>query len=353
MPETPEKDPVISKSLSGYLFIASVLLLLSLAWALWQEFFGIRPWKDYEHEFVSRYSAYLHKQIPLQEQAEKDIENSPAYQTLQREYQDLEKSILPKKESIESQTALMDARMAGVLDRLTDVRSQVAAREYTIEHTTTDLNRKGTLEKTDLDPLKATKYTLSLQSLEGPGKFDKVTLDFKGLEDELARLQTMKSQLQAQEGDLLGLSFDQLFDGVCLWDTIEHLPNPREVVRRSAELLKPGGHLFLATGDFGAVLPRLQGLNWRQIHPPTHLFYFTRQSFRELCPRAGLEVVRFSTVTVHRRLGSVFQSLENLYGQSLTGRVASLALRVTPRGILNWNFPLNLGDTLCLVARKK
>jgi len=30
-----------------------------------------------------------------------------------------------------------------------------------------------------------------------------------------------------------------------------------------------------------------------------------------------------------------------------------LALRLTPRGILNWNFPLNLGDTLCLVARKK
>jgi len=159
--------------------------------------------------------------------------------------------------------------------------------------------------------------------------------------------------LQAQEGDLLGLRFDQLFDGVCLWDTIEHLPNPREVIQRSAELLKPGGRLFLTTGDFGALLPRLQGLKWRQIHPPTHLFYFTRQSFRELCRRVGLEIVRFSTVTVHRRLGSVFQSLENFYGRSLTGRVASFALRVTPRGILNWNFPLNLGDTLCLVARKK
>ena len=159
--------------------------------------------------------------------------------------------------------------------------------------------------------------------------------------------------LQAQEGDLLDLRFDQLFDGVCLWDTIEHLSNPREVVQRCAELLKPGGHLFLTTGDFGAVLPRLQGLRWRQIHPPTHLFYFTRQSFRELCPRVGLDVVRFSTVTVHRRLGSVFQALANFYSQSLTGRVASFALRVTPRGLLNWNFPLNLGDTLCLVARKK
>jgi SAM-dependent methyltransferase len=159
--------------------------------------------------------------------------------------------------------------------------------------------------------------------------------------------------LQAEEGDLLGLRLDQLFDGVCLWDTIEHLPNPREVIQSSTGLLKPDGHLFLTTGDFGAMLPRLQGLKWRQIHPPTHLFYFTRHSFRVLCQRVGLEVIRFSTVTVHRRLGSVFQSLENFYGRSLTGRVASFALRAAPRGILNWNFPLNLGDTLSLVARKK
>src|SRR5207253_6687485 len=120
-----------------------------------------------------------------------------------REYKDLEKSILPKKESIESQTALIDARMAGVLDRLTDVRSQVAAHGYTIEHATTDTTKKQALVDGDLRPLEASKYTLSLQSLEGPGIFDKVTLDFQGLEGELARLQAMKAQLQAQEGDLL------------------------------------------------------------------------------------------------------------------------------------------------------
>ena len=73
MPETPEKDPVVTSSVGGYLFIAAVLLLGSLAWALWQEFFGLRPWKDYERQFVARYSRYLHKEIPLQEQAEKDI----------------------------------------------------------------------------------------------------------------------------------------------------------------------------------------------------------------------------------------------------------------------------------------
>ena len=189
-------------------------------------------------------------------------------------------------------------------------------------------------------------YFLELIQKEYPGSMG-VDVFSAGVAQARAR------GLQAEEGDLLALRFDQRFDGVCLWDTIEHLPNPREVIQRSVELLKPGGYLFLTTGDFGALLPRVQGLRWRQIHPPTHLFYFTRRSFRELCSRVGLEVVRFGTVTVHRRLGSVLQSLESFYGNSLTGRFASLANRALPCGVLNWNFPLNLGDTLCLVARKK
>jgi cytochrome c551/c552 len=203
LPETPEKDPVVTNSVAGYLFIAAVLLLGSLAWALWQEFFGLRPWKDYERQFVARYSRYLHKEIPLQEQAEKDIENSADYKRLQREYQDLEESIKPKREGIESQTALLDARMSRVLDRLTDVRSQVAAREYSIEHSTTDPAKKHSLEDEELKPLEETHYNLTLQSLAGPGQFDQVTLNFQGLENELNRLQAMKAELQTQEGDLL------------------------------------------------------------------------------------------------------------------------------------------------------
>ncbi len=175
-----------------------------------------------------------------------------------------------------------------------------------------------------------------------------------GVDVAAAAVAFARSQgLDAREGDLLSVRLEGPFDAVCLWDTIEHLPHPYEVISAAAGLLKPGGHLFLTTGDFGALLSRLQGLKWRQIHPPTHLFYFTRRAFRELCGRVGLEVVRFGTVTVHRRLGSVLQSLEKFHGRSVTGRVASVVQRVLPAGLRNWCFPLNLGDTLYLVARKK
>jgi len=156
----------------------------------------------------------------------------------------------------------------------------------------------------------------------------------------------------ARDGNLLEMNIEERFDGICLWDTIEHLPQPFEFIERARQLLKPGGYCFLTTGDFGALLPRLQGLKWRQIHPPTHLFYFTRPSLRALCHRAGLQAVQFGTVSVHRRVGSALQALSRFRKDTMAGRMASVAERCLPKRVLDSCFATNLGDTLYLVAQK-
>ena len=76
MPEAPERDPVVGSSLSLLIFVGAVLLLLATAWALYDEFFGLRPWKRYEAVFARRYSAFLRKEIPKQADAEKSIRAS-------------------------------------------------------------------------------------------------------------------------------------------------------------------------------------------------------------------------------------------------------------------------------------
>jgi hypothetical protein len=82
------------------------------------------------------------------------------------------------------------------------------------------------------------------------------------------------------------------------------------------------------------------------------LFYFTRPSLRALCARVGLEVERFGTVRVYRRLRSALQALERFHAQAVTGRVAKVMLRTLPHRFLDWDVPLNLGDTLFLAAHK-
>ncbi len=55
-PEVPAQDPIVSRSTSGMMLVCALLLTSSLAWALYDEAFGQRPWKGMQKEFVSRYT---------------------------------------------------------------------------------------------------------------------------------------------------------------------------------------------------------------------------------------------------------------------------------------------------------
>ncbi len=135
MPDSPDKDPVVSQSLAVYLLISSVLLLLTLWWSLYDEFFGLRPWKDYQRAFVQRYGAFLRKQVPLQRAKEKAIENSPDYLALKQKLGEIEKETAPKIKELDAKAAQVDARTAAVLNLLTTARAYVGSQIYIIEHT--------------------------------------------------------------------------------------------------------------------------------------------------------------------------------------------------------------------------
>ena len=55
----PEQDPITSKSYAAHYVIATILLMLTLFWALWDEAWGQRPWKAFQETFKTRYSAFL------------------------------------------------------------------------------------------------------------------------------------------------------------------------------------------------------------------------------------------------------------------------------------------------------
>lgn len=92
------------------------------------------------------------------------------------------------------------------------------------------------------------------------------------------------------------------YDVICLWDTIEHLPEPFVYLKKAAAWLKPGGHLWLTTGDIGSHIARARGAKWRQIHPPTHLYYFDRSTIEKALLQAGLKMEKFEHVGQYRSL---------------------------------------------------
>ena len=55
----PEQDPITGKSYAIHYLIATVILIGTLFWALYDEAWGQRPWKAFQDQWKDRYSAFL------------------------------------------------------------------------------------------------------------------------------------------------------------------------------------------------------------------------------------------------------------------------------------------------------
>ncbi len=92
------------------------------------------------------------------------------------------------------------------------------------------------------------------------------------------------------------------------------------------ELLAPGGHLFITTGDIDSFNARLRGAKWRQIHPPTHVNYFSKRTLALMLERLGFRVAGVETASYYHTLFDVCAILE-LRGGAM-GKAAGVARRV-------------------------
>jgi len=201
LPETSEKDPVVSHSLALYLLVASILLVVTLGWALYDEFFGLRPWKAYQHEFVRRYARFLDSQIQRQTSAEASIQKSSDYLALERNLEDLHKTVDTQVRQVDEQSEAVQACTAVVLLRLTEARGKVGELTWTMEHTSS-LGGKKSLNK-DLKDYKKGPFHLILPACKPGGHGERLTLDFDQLEDKFNELQKEKGDLLLKKADLL------------------------------------------------------------------------------------------------------------------------------------------------------
>src|SRR5579872_4454802 len=96
-----QKDPVVHSSLSKALFIWSALLVLSMAWGLWDELYGIRPWKTYEARFRKEYAKFLEDRRQPESQFERTIKATPEYRRMDADMQAAEKAALPRATEID------------------------------------------------------------------------------------------------------------------------------------------------------------------------------------------------------------------------------------------------------------
>ena len=96
-------------------------------------------------------------------------------------------------------------------------------------------------------------------------------------------------------GSVNDLPADQLFDVITLWDVIEHVEKPLEIIQQSIAHLRPGGWLVLETGNYQSTSRIMSGDSWWAYHVE-HRWYFTPSSLELTMKHAGLENFRHGQV---------------------------------------------------------
>lgn len=92
----------------------------------------------------------------------------------------------------------------------------------------------------------------------------------------------------------LDLSPESL-DVITMWATVEHLHDPLGDLRILTRFLRPGGLLVIETGNIDSLQARQDGISWKLLSPPKHLYYFSKATLRRLLEEAGLRVARLET----------------------------------------------------------
>jgi SAM-dependent methyltransferase len=106
--------------------------------------------------------------------------------------------------------------------------------------------------------------------------------------------------LDVRYGDLADddLWRGEAYDAVVLIEVIEHVPEPRRLLRAIAHRLVPGGVTYLTTPNFGSVTRRLLGGGW-SVLDPEHVSLASAAGLRVALEAAGLRVARLRSKNLY------------------------------------------------------
>lgn len=121
----------------------------------------------------------------------------------------------------------------------------------------------------------------------------------KGVEPDPTAFEIAKSHgLDVSLGGIEQLSLRKAsFDVITISHVIEHVHDPRMLLRAVFELLKPGGVLFVDTPNIEGYCAKAFGVNWRGLEVPRHLVLYSRFGISSLLREQGFRQIEFR----HRR----------------------------------------------------
>jgi len=148
------------------------------------------------------------------------------------------------------------------------------------------------------------------------------------------------------QADATALPFrDNTFDAVVAFDLLEHIPEPSMALKEIARCMSHHGLLAIRTPNPDSLTRRVKGTGWFAAKDPSHVSLLTPDRWLALVEVAGFEIVR------------VFGDgpWDPPYFTSHFPRLQKIlfGLLVTVSQMLLFEYPMALGENLCILSRKK
>ena len=206
MPENLNDDPITGKSYSGALLVSSFLLMVSLAWALYDEVIGLRPWRGYQKRFADAYLSLLSKKEgPQQAALEEAVRESAQYKKLDEEIRSAEASVSARLKGIDDEAAFVALRLDAISGPFQDRRAKIASLAYLYEIATSDRSRESW--KQEVEEARKVEVSVSLPKADGSREdlklnFDKLEAEFNALKERGARLTADRAEVRRPVNEL-------------------------------------------------------------------------------------------------------------------------------------------------------
>lgn len=102
--------------------------------------------------------------------------------------------------------------------------------------------------------------------------------------------------LQIHNVSIENFKVNEKYSAITLFDVLEHLADPIQVLGKIKDMLHDGGNIFIYVPNYNSATKEILGIeNSHFIWPTHHLTYFTPDSLRMFLEKAGFEVFFWET----------------------------------------------------------